>query len=132
MDFDFKKPIIIFLSALFLFTYIRSHYSGLDVLEYSRKNPNPTISPIVDYYVGMNYYSGGKWEPAVQAFTQLLTDYPTHYYNRWALIRLGSSQEELRNWAGAREAYEKYLELYPEAKERNLVENKYNQVRFKD
>lgn len=132
MEFDFKKPLYIFAAFLGLFIYVRSHYSGLDLLAYTHKNPNPTLSPMIDYYVGMSYYTNSQFDPAAKAFTQLLTDYPTHYYNRWGLIRLGASHEELRNWQGAREAYEKYLEMYPDGKERNLVQNKYDQVRFKE
>lgn len=111
--------------------YLRTHYYLIDLLDYVRSNPDSIAAlPMTDYYVGMSYYMREKYEPASRAFQQLLEDYPTSQYAEPALFRLGGSYEEMRNWKGAREAYEKYMEQFPAGKESALVHGKYDHIKF--
>ena len=131
MEFDFKKPLIILAICIGLTAYVRRHYSWLDVLAYTKNNPSPTYSPMVDYYVGTAYFMKSDYAGAVKAYDQLLADYATGYYGPRAFLRLGSAYEEMNNFQGAREAYEKYFELFPEGKDKNLVQSKYDMIKFK-
>src|SRR5690349_8256325 len=116
MEFDFKKFFVFVFILCGAIVYIKSHYTPQDVLDYAKRNPNPKVSPALDYYVGMGYFSRSEFEPAKKAFTQLLTDYPTSQYSDNGFLRLGESYEALHDWAGAKESYEKYLELFPDGK----------------
>lgn len=131
MELDFRKPLIALLVLIGILYYVRTRYTLQDALALSRERPSPTVSPMVDYYAGMAYYMRDRYEPAVRAFTQLLTDYPTCQYAPRGLLRLGDSYERLSNWDGAREAYEKYMERFPEGRNIQLVRGKYEYIKFK-
>lgn len=104
--------------------YARRQYTAQDVLAYSKSHPDDRYSPALDYYIGMGYFLKSRYEPAAQAFSQLLTDYPTCQYAEKGFLRLGESYEELRQWTEAKETYQKYLDLYPDGKNKSLIQNK--------
>ncbi len=132
MEFDGLKKLLWFLAILIgLGLYVRSHYDFQDALRFSRRHPHPKLSPAVDYYSGMAYYLREDYPRAVDAFTQLLTDYPTSYYAPRGLLRLGSSHMEMRQYQQAREAFEKYMEEFPNGKDRALVDSKYEFIKFR-
>lgn len=131
MDFDLKKPFIILCLFAGLCAYIHAHYTVDDVLKFTRKNRDLSISPALDYYIGMGYYIRSDYDKAGRAFTQLLTDYTTTQYTPGALFRLGASYDEMLKRPEAREAYEQYLIRFPEGSETALVQRRYDQIKFK-
>lgn len=131
MEFNFRRAFFILMTAIAGIYYIQTHYHLKDVLSYSHRHPNRVISPKLDYYVGMAYYMRSRHPESVAAFQQLLTDYPTCQYAPGGLLRMGQSQEELGRWAEAREAYQRYLEEFPEGRQKGLVQRKYEALKFK-
>ncbi|MBI4052079.1 MAG: tetratricopeptide repeat protein [Elusimicrobia bacterium] len=123
------KKYFIFVASLALVLYWVSNHLSLDQwtgrsLEYFQKHPHPKASPAVAYYVGMYRFSRSRYPEAVEAFTQVLTQYPTGQYASVALFRLAQSYEEMRDFTHSTEAYKKFLEEYPDDSASPLVKRK--------
>ncbi|MCX5788115.1 MAG: tetratricopeptide repeat protein [Elusimicrobia bacterium] len=111
--------------------YVRQHYTFRDVLAYAKSHPSQSASPALDYYSGMGFYLREDYDGAIEAFGQLLTDYPTCQYAPTALVRLSSSYMERNRWSEAKETLEKFIEQFPDDKNRPLVDQKYEYVKYK-
>jgi TolA-binding protein len=131
MEIDMKKWFIILGLAVGGFAYVVKHYTFRDVLNYSIAHPDPAVSPKLDYYVGMAWYLRSYTPGAVEAFQQVLTDYPTSYFAPKAMLRLGTVYTEQRQFADARDIYERYMAEYPEGEQIQSVKDKYEFVRTK-
>ena len=101
-----------------------------DALVYAQKHPDPKWSPRIDYWVGMYYYHRGDFPKAQEAFTQLLTDYPTGQYAADGLQLLGFAAEENHDWAPAKGALYRYIQEYPDGKERAVVDKKLELIKY--
>jgi TolA-binding protein len=111
--------------------YLKLTYHLTDVLNYVGQHPNSFAAiPATDYSIGMVYYMRGRYDPAVEAFNQLLTDYPTSQFTEDALLRLGESYQTLRNWPRARAVYQQYMEQFPHAKTYPTVQREYERIKF--
>src|SRR5437868_761732 len=80
MELKLRKPLIILLLLFGAGWYIAATYTLKDALAFSHKKMDPQWGPMIDYYVGMGYYTRSEYDPAVNAFNQLLTDFPTTQY----------------------------------------------------
>ncbi len=92
-----------------------------------RTNPKPkeyTLNPLEaerNITAGLFYFKKNNYRAAARRFEEA---------SKWdpgsaeAFLRLGEADEKLRNRDGAREAYTKYLELVPEAKNAAEVKKK--------
>ncbi|MFA6030617.1 MAG: tetratricopeptide repeat protein [Elusimicrobiota bacterium] len=126
-----KKFVISVVLVIFGVGYIRSHYTFHDVVVYNQKHPDPRRSPQVAYYVGMTTFLRSDFPTATEAFTQLLTDYPTCQYAPKALLRLGTIYSEQQKWEDARIQFQRYIEEYPSGPDIETVKNKYEFIKFK-
>lgn len=131
MELNFKKFFLWVFGIAVVTGYVYKNYTFKDVLAYENRNQNWTWGPKVDYYIGMGYYTREQFDNAAFAFDQLLTNYPTCHYAPYALYRTGASYQNLNNFEKAREAYQKYMELYPQGKEIELVNKKFEYIRWK-
>lgn len=111
--------------------YASNHFNFADTLVYAKKNPQASWAPAADYYVGMVYYQRSEYPKAQEAFTQLVTDYSTSAYNAKGLIRLSLAAEENRDWPVARQSLERFLEEFPEHKDKNAVQQRLELIKFK-
>ena len=74
-----------------------------------------------DLQIGNYYFKKGNYKAAVNRFreaTRWNPNYPDAY------LRLGESEEKLKDKPAARQAYEKYLELAPDGKEAEAIKKK--------
>ena len=110
--------------------YVHDHYTFRDVVGYSKTHPS-AYSPMLDYYSGTGMYMRSDFDGAIEAFNQLLTDYPTCQYAPGALYKLSDSYMERNRWAEARETLEKFIEQFPDDPQRPVVDQKYEYVKFK-
>jgi tetratricopeptide (TPR) repeat protein len=83
-----------------------------------------TFNPIQaerELRIGNYYFRKGSYRAAVQRFREA-----THWNAQLAeaFLRLGEAEEKQKDTKAAREAYQKYLELAPEAKNRSEIEKK--------
>lgn len=99
-------------------------------LEYTKKNPDPKWSPMIDFYVGFTYYQQGDYHNAVAAYQQLLTDYPTAQYAPEALVKLCLSSQEIREWPTATEAAARYVEEFPDGKDIKLMKTNLDSLKY--
>jgi Flp pilus assembly protein TadD len=90
---------------------------SLTVKEYSF---NP-LQAEKEVKIGAYYFKKGSFRAAAQRFREAARWDPG---NAEAWLRLGEAQEKLKDRAAAREAYSKYLELKPDAKDAAQIRKK--------
>jgi tetratricopeptide (TPR) repeat protein len=74
-----------------------------------------------DLQIGNYYFKKGNYKAALGRFREATRWNPT---NAEAFLRLGNSEEKLRDKPAALQAYAKYLELAPDGKEAEAVKKK--------
>lgn len=74
-----------------------------------------------DVKVGLFYFKKGDYKAAMNRFREATLWNPTLAE---AFLRLGESEEKLNDKKGAKEAYAKYLELAPDAKDADAIKKK--------
>jgi tetratricopeptide (TPR) repeat protein len=74
-----------------------------------------------DVQIGMYYFKKGNLKAAMHRFREATRWNPTFAE---AFLRLGETEEKLKDKQAAREAYSKYLELSPDGKEAEAVKKK--------
>ena len=126
-----KKWIFVFAVLYGTYWYASRHYNFSDTLVYAKKNPQASWAPAVDYYVGLVYYQRAEYPKAQEAFTQLLTDYSTGPYTAKGLLRLSSAAEENRDYEVARQSLQRFLEEFPDHKDKRVAEQRLEYIKFK-
>ena len=111
--------------------YAKTHIKLDDALKHVKKNPQASWAPAADYYVGVIYTQRGEYVKAQEAFTQLLTDYSTGPYTSRGLMRLSQVAMENRDWPVARQSLDRFIEEFPDHKERNIAEKRLEYIKFK-
>jgi Flp pilus assembly protein TadD len=79
-----------------------------------------------DVKVGIFYFKKGDYTAAASRFREATKWNPTYAE---AFLRLGHSEEKLKDKQAARAAYAKYLELAPDAKDAEAIKKKLNAKR---
>jgi len=74
-----------------------------------------------DVKVGDYYFKRGNYKAAISRFEEATRWNPSYAL---AFLRLGESEEKLKDMKAARAAYSKYLELAPEAKDSDAIKKK--------
>jgi len=74
-----------------------------------------------DLKVGNYYFKKGNYKAAASRFREATRWNPTYAE---AFLRLGESEEKLKDKPAAQEAYAKYLELAPDAKDAESIKKK--------
>ena len=126
-----KKLMFGFAIVYGTYWYASTRYSFSDTLVYARKNPQAKWAPATDYYVGLVYYQRAEYVKSQEAFTQLLTDYSTGPYTAMGLRRLSVVAEENRDYEVARQSLARFIEEFPNDKERNAAIQRLEMIKFK-
>lgn len=126
-----KKLIFVFAVLYGTYWYASNHFNFSDTLVFARKHPQASWAPAVDYYVGIVYYQRSEYPEAQAAFTQLLTDYSTGPYTAKGLMLLASTAEERRDYEVARQSLQRFIEEFPDHKEKRIVEQRLEYIKFK-
>ena len=74
-----------------------------------------------DLKIGNYYFKKGNYKAAASRFREATRWNPTYAE---AFLRLGDSEEKLKDKPAAQQAYAKYLELSPDAKEAETIKKK--------
>jgi tetratricopeptide (TPR) repeat protein len=74
-----------------------------------------------DLKIGNYYFKKGSYPAALARFREA-TRWNPNYAD--AFLRLGDTEEKLKDKAAARDAYAKYLELAPDAKDADAIKKK--------
>lgn len=126
-----KKLIIVAAVLYGTYWYASNRFNFADTLAYAKKNPQASWAPAVDYYVGMVYFQRAEYPKAQEAFTQLLTDYSTGPYTAKGLLRLATVAEENKDWQVARQSLERFIEEFPEHKDKQIAAQRLEIIKFK-
>ncbi len=126
-----KKLIVIFAVLYGTYWYASRSFHFADTLAYARKNPRASWAPAADYYVGLVYYQRAEYVKSQEAFTQLLADYATGPYTAKGLLRLASAAEENRDYGVARQSLERFIEEFPDHKDKRIAEQRLENIKFK-
>ena len=111
--------------------YASRRWDFKDTLVLTHKNPSKSWSAPANYWIGMVYYQRADYEMADQAFAQLLVDHSTSTYVPKTLLRRSEVAISRRDWPTARESLERFLNDYPDDKQRNIAEQRLEVVKFK-
>ena len=109
-----EKMIVFVLVIGGLWWYASKRFDFKDTLLVAKKYQSSPWAPGSVYRVGLVYYGRGDYEMAQQAFTQLLTDYPTGQYTARALLRMSEIAENTHDYESARQFLKRFLEEFPE------------------
>jgi TolA-binding protein len=107
-----------------LWWYATTRFNFEDAFKYAHAHPAASWAPGVEYSIGLVYYQRADFPKSQQAFTQLLTDFPTGQYEARGLLRLSEAAEENRDWQTSKDALSKYLEDFPDGPDRPIVEKR--------
>lgn len=124
-----KKMILLVLILGGLWSYAGRRFNLGDALAYAKKHQSSSWAPKAVYSVGLVYYQRAEYAKSQEAFTQLLTDYPTGQYTPKALLRLSEVAEETRDFETARSALSRLMEEYPDHPDIQLARRRYELVR---
>ena len=110
--------------------YFSRHVSLDSSLKYVAQNKGASWAPRANYTIGFLYYQREEYGKAKEAFTQLLTDYPTGQYAAQGLFYLEDSAESVRDYPTARMALDRYLEEFPEGKKIEIMRKRSEMLRY--
>lgn len=108
-----KKLIFLALVVGGVWWYASKRFDFKDTLLVAKKYQSSSWSQTAVYSVGLVYYQRGDYEMSKQAFTQLLSDYPTGQYTPQALLRISEVAEDTRDYELARVSLKRFVEEYP-------------------
>ena len=126
-----KKLMVVFAILYGTYWYASNRFNFSDTLVYARKNPQASWAPAADYYVGLVYYQRAEYAKSQEAFTQLLTDYSTGPYTSRGLMRLAVVAEENRDFETSRQSLQRFIEEFPDDKDKRIAEQKLDIIKFK-
>lgn len=126
------KKLIFIVAVLYgTYWYASTRFNFADTLVYAKKNRQASWAPAADYYIGLVYYQRAEYPKAQEAFTQLLTDFSTGPYTAKGLIRLASAAEENRDYEVARQSLQRFIEEFPDHKDKGVAEKRLELIKFK-
>jgi len=126
------KKFLIVVAVLYGGCWYADKYVGLqETLVWAKKNPQSEWAPAADYYVGLAYYQKADYPKAQEAFTQLLTDYATGQYIARGLLYQAYTAQENRDWPVARQSLERFIEEFPDHKNKGLAQKQLDVIKFK-
>lgn len=126
-----KKLIVVLVVLYGTYWYASNRFNFSDTLVYAKKHPEASWAPAADYYIGLVYYQRAEYPKAQEAFTQLLTDYSTGPYTAKGLLRLAAAAEENRDYEVARQSLQRFIEEFPDHKDKQVAEQRMEYIKFK-
>jgi TolA-binding protein len=119
-----KKLIFLALIVGGVWWYATHRFNFADTMEYTKKHKDASWAPAAEYSIGMVYYQRVDYPKAQEAFTQLLTDFPTGQYAARGLLRLSEVAEENHDYPTAKETLDRFLAEYPSSSDRPMAEKR--------
>jgi tol-pal system protein YbgF len=92
--------------------------------------PDSAYAPNAQYWLAETYYVTRDFETALRFFNQLLNRYPGSNKQGDALLKIGFSHFEMRQWNEARAALEQVRSQYPDTTLARLAESRLRDMRL--
>ncbi|MBI3553990.1 MAG: tetratricopeptide repeat protein [Elusimicrobia bacterium] len=124
------KYLLILLGLYGAYWYVAQHYEFHDTLVYAKKHPQASWSQPTEYYIGLAYYQRADYQKSQEAFSQLLTDFPTGQYEAPGLMHLEDSAEYNHDWETARTAAKQYLDDFPNGKDIEIMRKRMEMLNY--
>lgn len=126
-----KKWMIVAGALYGVYWYASNRFDFKDTLVWAHKHQYSTWAPAVDYYVGVVYFQRNQPGNAQEALTQLVTDHSTGAYTAKGLLLLSSAAQENRDYEVARQTLARFIEEFPDHKEKPVAEKRLEIIRLK-
>jgi outer membrane protein assembly factor BamD (BamD/ComL family) len=110
--------------------YISRHASLESSMKYVTEHKGASWAPRANYTIGFIYREREEHGKAQEAFTQLLTDYPTCQFAASGLFYLEDAAESTHDWGVAKTALDRYLEEYPDGKYIPIMRQRREMLRY--
>jgi len=111
--------------------YASNRFNFSDTLVYAHKHQYSNWAPAIDYYVGVVYFQRSQPGKAQEALTQLVTDHSTGPYTAKGLQLLAAAAQENKDFDVARQTLQRFIEEFPDHKERPVAEKRLEIIKFK-
>ena len=100
--------------------------SGFDM--YLRTFPRSDLADEAQFYIGECHYADGKNQEAVQAYTQVITNYPRGQSVAPAYYKRGLAFERLGQVDRARESFEAVIKSFPDSDAARLAKQNLDRI----
>ena len=100
--------------------------SGFDT--YLRAFPRSAQADLAQYYIGECHYQDGKHQEAVQAFTNVIANYPKGQSVAPAYYKRGIAFSDLGQVDRARESFESVMKLFPDSDAARLAKQQLDRL----
>jgi tol-pal system protein YbgF len=106
-------PEALYGAALATFRAREHGQAVLEFLEFLSRYPQHPLAANAQYWIGEAYYAQRDYRQALTEFQKVL-DHP-NVNGKWAdaLLKIGMCHEQLREWARAREAWQRLVAQFP-------------------
>ena len=99
--------------------------------EFLGKYPDGRYAHIAQYWLAETNYAQRRFKQAIADYQTLIDKYPASPKLAEALLKIGYSQYELKNYAAARESLERLIASYPGTTEAGQARNLLQKIRLK-
>lgn len=123
-----KKLVALAVLIWAVWWYASRHLALDSIMEYAHKHREASWSPGLVYTIATAYYGREDYGRAQKAFTQLIEDDPKGTHTGRAMLRLADSQRETRDYTGARETLNRFLEEFPDDSDRVMAQRRRDEL----
>jgi tol-pal system protein YbgF len=99
--------------------------------DFLQRFPDGRYAHIAQYWLAEGYYAQGKYRQAITAYQGLIDKYPTSPKLAEAMLKIGYSQYELKDYAAAEASLQRLLQAYPGTTEAGQAQNLLQKIRLK-
>jgi len=124
------KYVMVVLALAGGYYYLSRHASLEASLQYVARHKGASWAPRANYAIGFIYHERDDCGKAKEAFTQLLTDYPTCQFAASGIFYLEDSAECTHDWDAAKTALDRYIEEYPDGKHIRIMRQRREMLRY--
>jgi len=105
--------------------YYLTRSASLDSgMELVARHKDATWAPRANYAIALVYHQRGEYPKSQEAFTQLLTDYPTCQFAASGLFYLEDAAEYNHDWDTVKSALDRYASDYPDGPDFMLMQKR--------
>ena len=117
--------------AFNLLRELRYDKATLAFRDFLKKYPNGRYAHIAQYWLGEASYAQGKFKQAIKDYQALIDNHPNSPKLAEAMLKIGYSQYELKNYKAAQTSLEQLIKTYPGTTEAGQAKNLLKKIRLK-
>ena len=117
--------------AFNLLRELRYDKATLAFRDFLVKYPNGRYAHIAQYWLGEASYAQGKFKQAIKDYQALIDSHPNSPKLAEAMLKIGYSQYELKNYKAAQASLEQLIKTYPGTTEAGQAKNLLKKIRLK-